>query len=230
MLVVVGIVATMASSITIAFAQNMGTYTITATPSYAHPVTGAVEDRGQNAVIGQSMTESFVDQTALLEVYDNDENYVTIRCNLMDNVGKVQFSYQLDAQSEFIAIQHAVMQVSEDGTSADMRFALPSSDVIVKASIFITPMGRDIVMFMTFTDPIPGSADFIVTSPQPISEGAASTVSLADQQTATSPPPAQADSPNTQVVIFVVATIAAIALIAIIGFVVYKRKAADAKP
>jgi hypothetical protein len=224
--------------------QAAGTYIVTATPTYAHPLTGTIEDKGQNAAIGQGMTESLLDTTALLEAYENGESYVTIRCNLMDNVSRVQLAYQLDGDSEFVAASHRVMQTSEDGTSADLRFALPSSAALVKASMFVTPMGRDIVFFMTFTDPVLGSADFIVTelsaekdeagaeqtssalpaaTAQAANQGVEATDALATDKTV------QPTATISETAVFAVATVATIAVIALLGFLLYRKRVGNAQ-
>ena len=41
-----------------------GIYLATTSPSYTHPVTGVVEDPGNNQVLGQSMVESAVNSKA----------------------------------------------------------------------------------------------------------------------------------------------------------------------
>ena len=52
-------------------AQSPGTYTVTVTPSYRDPVTGDIEDPGNNEAIGQGMTENLCGSTGLLEVDEN---------------------------------------------------------------------------------------------------------------------------------------------------------------
>ena len=56
-----------------------GIYLATATPHYKHPQTGAIEDSGgeSSAVLGQSMTESATDTTALVEVDPQGNTYIT---------------------------------------------------------------------------------------------------------------------------------------------------------
>ena len=48
-------------------AAEGGTWVATSTPSYKHPVTGAIEDSGANESIGQGMTESVLYRKALIE-------------------------------------------------------------------------------------------------------------------------------------------------------------------
>ena len=48
-------------------AQDPGTYTVTVTPTYRDPVTGDIEDPGNNEAIGQGMTENLCGSAGLLK-------------------------------------------------------------------------------------------------------------------------------------------------------------------
>lgn len=144
-------------------AATYGIYTVTATPYYQHPVTGVMEDSGKNPGIGQGMTESVLAKQALLEVDQDGNHFVTVRFSLMDNINDVKLSVQKNAQSGFVAADHTVMkEVMEEGT-ADLRFAVPGENAIARAEFYVIPMGRDVVFYMTFSNPIPGSGDFVTS-------------------------------------------------------------------
>ena len=61
-------------------ATSNGIYTATATSHYRHPTTGVIEDSGGegSAVLGQSMTDSALNKSALVEVDANGNTSETI--------------------------------------------------------------------------------------------------------------------------------------------------------
>jgi hypothetical protein len=209
-------------------ASETGAYTITATPFYAHPVTGVMEDSGQNPGIGQGMTESVLAQSALLEVYDNGARYVTVRFSLMDNIKDISMSVQKDADSEFEDATFTITKEDMDAGTADLRFAVPDENAIARATMFVEPMGRDVIFFMNFADPVPGAGDF-VTNAEPEDS---STVAPAKEGTDTevdtpteSGTPQAADTGKYETVIFILAAVLIVIVIAVIGTVFYRRKA-----
>ncbi|MDR1293319.1 MAG: hypothetical protein LBJ91_08020 [Clostridiales Family XIII bacterium] len=146
-----------------------GAYLVVAHPYYKHPVTGAMEDSGQNPGIGQGMTESVLGKEALLEVYDDGSVYVTVRFSLMDNIEDIRLSAQEDAQSAYVPVEFTIVKESMGegaDAQADIRFGLPSAGAIVRAEFYVIAMGREVIFFMDFSDPVAGEGDFI-TSPAP---------------------------------------------------------------
>ena len=63
------------------FAASHGIYTAAATSHYRHPTTGVIEDSGGEGsyVLGQSMTDSALNKSALVEVDASGNTWVTIR-------------------------------------------------------------------------------------------------------------------------------------------------------
>jgi hypothetical protein len=146
-----------------AYGETHGIYTITAAPHYQHPVTGVIEDSGQNLAIGQGMTESVLGGQALLEVDGQGRHYITVRYSLMDNIKDARLSYQKDAESEWVPTEFSVTREDMDEGIADLRFAVPDENVIVRAELYAIPMGRVVVFFADFHDPVPGSGDFVTS-------------------------------------------------------------------
>ena len=140
-----------------------GVYTVTAAPHYKHPVTGVIEDSGQNPGIGQGMTESVLGRQALLEVDKNGSHFVTVRFSLMDNIRNVKLSVQKNAQSDFKSVQYTVMKEAMAEGTADLRFAVPDENAIARATFYVIPMGRDVVFYMNFSNPVSGSGDFVTS-------------------------------------------------------------------
>jgi hypothetical protein len=152
-----------------------GAYIVVAHPYYKHPVTGVMEDSGQNPGIGQGMTESVLGKEALLEVYDDGSVYVTVRFSLMDNIENIKLSAQKDAESEYVPTEFAIVKESMGegaDAKADIRFEIPGLGAIARAEFYVIAMGRDVIFFMNFTDPVPGEGDFITSpAPDPVGDG-----------------------------------------------------------
>ena len=140
-------------------AASNGVYIAKATPHYRHPVTGVIEDSGGDgsAVLGQSMTESALYPKALTEVDTDGNTYVTVRLKLMDNIQNPEF--QVDGKSETAKL------TQEDYTSntADYRMKVNSENSVIRCDMYVVPMGRTVIFYITVSDLTPGSEDFITT-------------------------------------------------------------------
>jgi hypothetical protein len=196
---------------------------VAAHPYYKHPVTGVIEDSGQNPGIGQGMTESVLGGEALLEVYADGSVYVTVRFSLMDNIDDIKLSVQRDAESEYVPAEFAVMkEAMGEGSDAkaDIRFAIPGLDAIARAEFFVTAMGRDVVFFMNFTDPVPGEGDFIVSPDEGADEGAAMTYDAAEAAV----PTASGGGMKIDVRMFLVIAALIVAAAVVCGVALSRRK------
>lgn len=142
-----------------ALALSNGIYIATATPHYKYPVTGVIEDSGGegSAVLGQSMTESALYNKALVEVDNNGNTYITVRLKLMDNIENPEF--EVDGKS----VSASLMQEDYTENTADYRMKVPSEKSIIKCSMYVIPMGRQVKFFITVSDLISGSGDFITS-------------------------------------------------------------------
>ena len=181
-----------------ALAASNGIYTATATSHYKHPTTGVIEDSGGEGsyVLGQSMTESALNKAALVEVDPQGNTYVTVRLNLMDNIQNPQFQVDGSRNGNF---------------SADFRMQVPDENAIIRCNMYVIPMGRDVIFYITVGDLKSGSGDFIASvkveqptqEPEPeqsdTSESAVQTPdsSTSDSQMSSSVPPASEASSST---------------------------------
>lgn len=162
------------ASITVvpAHAAANGIYTATATPQYKNPSTGVIEDSGGEGseALGQAMTESATHRKALVEVDENGNTYVTVRLKLQDSVSGV--SFKVDGSS----VSHTCMQENYGDNSADFRMRVNSENSVIRVSMHVVPMGRDVVFFITLSGLQEGSGDFITSitvappAPEPESE------------------------------------------------------------
>ena len=139
------------------YAADNGIYIATATPHYRNPQTGAIEDSGGDGseVLGQSMTESATYKKALVEVDKAGNTYITIRLKLMDNIRNPQF--QVDGAS----VSAELMQEDYTNNTADYRMKVNSENSVIRCSMNVIAMGRDVIFYITVSDLTGGSGDFI---------------------------------------------------------------------
>ena len=142
-----------------AYAASNGIYTATATPHYRNPLTGKIEDSGgeDSEVLGQSMTESATDTRALVEVDSNGNTYITVRLKLMDNIQNPTF--KVDGSS----VSASLMQEDYSANTADYRMKVASENSVIRCSMYVVPMGRDVIFFITVSNLKSGSGDFVTS-------------------------------------------------------------------
>ncbi len=141
------------------FAASNGIYIATATPHYRHPVTGVIEDAGGDgsAVLGQSMTESATYRRALVEVDSAGQTYITVRLQLMDNIENPVF--QVDGS----AVTATLMQEDYTNNTADYRMRVGSENSVIRCSMYVVAMGRQVVFYITVSNLQAGSGDFVTS-------------------------------------------------------------------
>lgn len=142
-----------------AYAASHGIYTATATPHYRNPLTGKIEDSGgeDSEVLGQSMTESATYTKALVEVDSNGNTYITVRLKLMDNIQNPTF--KVDGSS----VSASLMQEDYSANTADYRMKVASENSVIRCSMYVVPMGRDVIFFITVSNLKSGSGDFVTS-------------------------------------------------------------------
>lgn len=181
-------------------AASNGIYIATATPHYKHPTTGVIEDSGGagSAVLGQSMTESATYKKALVEVDPQGNTYITIRLQLMDNIQNP--SFQVDGKSVTADIMQENWGSSSTDTTADFRMKVNSENSVIRVSMYVVPMGRNVVFYITVSNLQQGSGDFItsvkVVEPEPDPKPDTSTTTPPSTST-TEPPATSTTEPDT---------------------------------
>ncbi len=140
-------------------AASNGIYVAKATPHYRHPVTGVIEDVGGDgsAVLGQSMTESVLYRQALVEVDPQGNTYITVRLKLMDNIRDPEFHVDGNAADA------SLMQEDYSVNTADYRMRVNSENSVIRCNMFVIPMGREVIFYITVADLVSGSEDFITS-------------------------------------------------------------------
>jgi hypothetical protein len=145
------------------YGAQQGAWVATATPHYAHPVTGTIEDTGSDATLGQAMCKSLLYTSALIEIDSNNAMWATVRLNLMDKIESASFKVQKDSKSAFKATTATITKEDMSKNRSDFRMKIPSANAILRATFFVTPMGRDVVCYMTFKNLKAGHSDFVTS-------------------------------------------------------------------
>ena len=146
-----------------AHAATSAVYTASTAPSYASPVTGAIEDSaGQsNVALAESMTTGCTYPAALVEKDTAGNTFVTLRFKLADQMGAMSFWADNGGDGAFSAVEAAQMQVDSANNTADWRFQVPSETSNIRVSMYVTPMGRDVVYFTQLTGLVEGNTDAV---------------------------------------------------------------------
>ena len=179
-----------------ALAASNGVYTATATSHYKHPTTGVIEDSGGEGsyVLGQSMTDSALNTAALVEVDSSGATWITIRLNLMDNIQSPQF--QVDGSS----VSATLMQEDYTNNTADYRMRVNSENSIIRCNMYVIPMGREVIFYITVGGLSAGSGDFVtsITVQEPEPEPEQPAVTTPQTQMPSSQPPSEQTPSSSQ--------------------------------
>ena len=119
--------------------------------TYQHPVTGKVEDSGGSSskATGQGMVEGAISSKGLLEVTDAGDYYLTFRISLVDYTSDLSFSVQKRGESRFQtqSVTQTATGKDNNGTTKDLRIKLSSQDSIIRCSMYVKPMGRNVIFY-----------------------------------------------------------------------------------
>ena len=137
-------------------------YTCTVNPCYAHPVTGEIEDSGGEASYetGQGMVEGALHSTGIMEVTDSGEYYLTIRMSLMDFSSNHSFYVQSNGESGWTSpvVYSTGSTTDSNGTAMDFCIQVPNESCIVRGSMYVEPMGRDVIFYCYPSDYVEGNS------------------------------------------------------------------------
>ena len=143
-------------------AASGNVYTCAVHPCYVHPVTGVIEDSGGEAsyATGQGMVDGVVYPTGILELTDSGEYYLTVRFSLMDQTSGHSFWVQNVGDSGWSAPAAGVTGSGTDGngTTADICIQVPSENCVVRVSMYVNPMGRDVIFYLYPSDYTAGNS------------------------------------------------------------------------
>ena len=144
------------------------------------------------------MTDSALNKAALVEVDSSGATWVTIRLNLMDNIQSPQF--QVDGSS----LSATLMQEDYTNNTADYRMRVNSENSIIRCNMYVIPMGREVIFYITVGGLSAGSGDFVtsITVQEPEPEPEQPAVTTPQTQTPSSQTPSEqapsAEEPSAQ--------------------------------
>lgn len=134
------------------YAESGAIYSCTINRAYSHPVTGVIEDSGGESsyATGQGMVEGAVYPDGMMEVTESGGYYLTIKMSLMDYTSGHSFVVQNTGDSGWMNTSTAITATGSDsnGTTADICIQVPSENCIVRGSMYVSPMGRDVVFYL----------------------------------------------------------------------------------
>lgn len=136
-----------------AYAASGTVYSCAINRCYAHPVTGVIEDSGGESsyATGQGMVEGCVYSNGILEVTDDGAYYLTIRMSLMDYTSGHSFQVQNVGDSGWSTPSEIGITGNgsdSNGTTADVCMRVPSENCVVRGSMYVEPMGRDVIFYL----------------------------------------------------------------------------------
>lgn len=170
-----------------------GVYTADMVVSYYNPDTGTVDDGGtSNAALGDGMCRSATNKTCLVEVDQDGSVWITVRLLLQSSCKDVAL-YSRTGYNSYSQASYEITSEDAGTDSIDYRIKVADVGTKLKASMYVTPMGRDVLWYLyvdtaTLTE---GSGDFLVS----IDPDAGQAASATPQATPT-PTPAAAASPT----------------------------------
>lgn len=167
------------------YAESGSVYSCTINRCYSHPVTGVIEDSGGEAsyATGQGMVEGCVYSSGLMEVSDSGNYYLTIRMSLMDYTSDHNFVVQNVGDSGWMSTAAAISATGSDtnGTTADVCIQVPSENCVVRGSMYVEPMGRNVVFYLYPSNYTSGNS--VGMTPSIVTESSGSTSTQSDTST-----------------------------------------------
>ena len=136
-----------------AYAASGTVYSCAINRCYAHPVTGVIEDSGGESsyATGQGMVEGSAYSNGIVEVTDDGACYLTIRMSLMDYTSGHSFQVQNVGDSGWSTPSEIGITGNgsdSNGTTADVCMRVPSENCVVRGSMYVEPMGRDVIFYL----------------------------------------------------------------------------------
>ena len=136
--------------------SNGKIYSCKIVPGYQHPVDGTIEDSGGESsyATGQGMVESAVNTAGMLEAVSDGTYYLTLRMKLMDYTSGHEFKVQKKGDSSWQKSSAEVTSTGSDsnGKTSDMCIQVPAQDCVVRVTMYVEPMGRNVIFYCYPTD------------------------------------------------------------------------------
>ena len=144
------------------------------------------------------MTESATHKQALVEVDANGNTYITIRLKLMDNIQNPQFQVDGNRSGSFTPVTATAMQEDLSNNTTDYRMKVPGENAIIRCNMYVVPMGREVIFYITVSNLQSGSGDFVTSikvAQEPASGSKEPAAASSQKPVASSAKPAQSQAP-----------------------------------
>jgi len=122
-----------------------------AVPSYVNPITGKIEDQGNNPGLGQGMVENLILKTPAMLLVDAEGTiFITFRVGLVEE--SKDFMIELLDESGAVkkAVPYNIVAEQPEKNTQDLQISVPSADSVLRISLVSVPMGREVVGFLWF--------------------------------------------------------------------------------
>lgn len=133
-------------------AQDDAVYECTINPSYAHPISGSIEDSGgeKSIEIGSGMVNGTVYNHGIFEITSEGKMYLTFRMSLIDFTSNHSYQKQITGQNSWKDVDYEVIANGKDanGNTADISLEVDGKDTIIRVKMYVEPMGRDVIFYL----------------------------------------------------------------------------------
>lgn len=131
-------------------------YACTINRCYRHPVTGVIEDSGGEAAYttGQGMVEGCIEDFGMFEETADGRYYLTFRMGLIDYTSNQTFQVQNWGDDAWTDPEAGITGkgTDENGTTWDVTVEVPSRECVIRGSMYVEPMGRDVIFYLYPSD------------------------------------------------------------------------------
>ncbi|MCL2529468.1 MAG: hypothetical protein FWE41_03955 [Coriobacteriia bacterium] len=122
-----------------------------AVPSYVNPITGQIEDQGNNPGLGQGMVENLILKTPATLLIDAEGTvFITFRVGLVEESKDFRIELLDENGAVKKAVPYNIVAEQPDKNTQDLQISVPSVDSILRVSLVSIPMGREVVGFLQF--------------------------------------------------------------------------------
>jgi len=122
-----------------------------AVPSYVNPITGQIEDQGNNPGLGQGMVENLILKTPATLLVDAEGTiFITFRVGLVEESKDFRIELLDENGAVKKAVPYNIIAEQPEKNTQDLQISVPSADSILRVSLISIPMGREVVGFLWF--------------------------------------------------------------------------------
>jgi len=122
-----------------------------AVPSYVNPLSGLIEDIGNNPGLGQGMVENLIMKTPTTLLVDAEgSTFITFRVGLVAESQDFAIELLNADGSVKEAVPYNIIAEQPENNTQDLQIQVPGIDSVLRISLVSKPMGREVVGFVSF--------------------------------------------------------------------------------